>query len=1152
MATLTFRSRPRTKHAVIDVDVDADADADAEVVGEENIDIMALLYRKRNADDAFDCRHFLDYFSVHEPCNKRVRYIDDRVSTESTAASTRNEFEKAIKNIQKEYDAITVIGEVLEHLVGATSISLSIFPYLGGCRELVEDEDFDDTNKELFLNRVNDSLISAYRIPSPSYDDDDDADDKYDEYDEDHEDDNSQMNGSNSSSSNSSAGSLPCSIVTQMGSNNDSDARPSIIVNCNNDSDDVSTFDDEDDSNEHFLNQEFKHIDSKKKERLIGPYRARVSFVKHNHLVVDYRGQRFRSLDKHSDRLIVAVDHSEAGLRRMVDSNTDDFRLMCICDEILPDDEKMEAESSAARGPRYSTEGKGMTKGSYNSVKGTHLYDVKIQRCVKPPSVFALTSKKCNEKGCLDCHHQLDQNTMEYRYLIELSHLASKNRNRWLSPNKIDDRRNVSILKSTTIFPQRTTVHDIYAGNRHLAVALPPPILHKSKKRKKKKSRAYGDVIPPAISYPSKEVNDWKFLPTRAFANVLSFLESPERKRGYTVCRQWTIKFRKMNRKNYPLSRLLGIMSTLNLQFVDTNCNNFPMDKLMAGSSKKEVRFSKQCYEKEIKNLCQIHEENKKDPMFKEERKDPWFGVHDCSWKFVYGVDHEEREEQLVWYMRSYDIHEEASSIGRERMLGGKIKTVSPRISMPCVTMKAAIQWENYVNYINEKSAIFNWKKSGIGKWVRQVPNGTQLKIDGPKCFVPISKFLDGYIEVGVDDPVPKFPDRYVEVVVDDTRLSKALKISEKTFEEWKLEELKKLEELEKKKKKHPKGKKVKIDDTDSDTTVVRESKRTDTNNNNTNAVGAAVAGTTSSSALSVTTRSVTSTQDPSLPSLRGILSYNSESRQHLIRGMWNFENSDTFPAQKFELLRKLTDDETDTDLTSLPKDGEFHGSFDLVYYHTSSKGKRKERFKVVTESGVKIKFTKTEDSINNNDYKVDGTGVNEFGTFHIDGTAKPTPTHDDDGQYSIELRKRYDAKYTIKNRSNIKKLQKCITEVQKEASVQNEGGKKKRKPIERTRQTNEFFSRSKSQLHAYGLKDANKSPFSGDDMYYPKSVKKEEYYKFVRLVKKPSDEVPTRFYCFLCEEEYVYSAGNTNQLSRHNTNFTKSHADKLSALGGK
>jgi hypothetical protein len=86
--------------------------------------------------------------------------------------------------------------------------------------------------------------------------------------------------------------------------------------------------------------------------------------------------------------------------------------------------------------------------------------------------------------------------------------------------------------------------------------------------------------------------------------------------------------------------------------------------------------------------------------MYKNEKKDPWYSVEDCSWKHVYEVEHEEREQQLVQYMRSFDFHEGALLIGREMMLGGKI------MSKPCVTVKAAIHWENHKKYINEKSTI--------------------------------------------------------------------------------------------------------------------------------------------------------------------------------------------------------------------------------------------------------------------------------------------------------------------------------------------------------------------------------------------------------------------------------------------------------------
>eukprot|EP00980_Cylindrotheca_fusiformis_P001518 scaffold346_cov116-Cylindrotheca_fusiformis.AAC.32 len=141
----------------------------------------------------------------------------------------------------------------------------------------------------------------------------------------------------------------------------------------------------------------------------------------------------------------------------------------------------------------------------------------------------------------------------------------------------------------------------------------------------------------------------------------------------------------------------------------------------------------------------------------------------------------------------------------------------------------------------------------------------------------------------------------------------------------------------------------------------------------------------------------------PPPPVLKGTLSYNLELRRHLIRGMWNYENSSAFPHQRFELVRNLEPDENPKEL---PKDGEFHGSFSLAYFHTTSKGKRKERSKVIQEHGVNIKFTKIEGDTKGT-LKVDGKGTNQFGIFHINGTAEPSP-HDDD-QFIIVLRKRYE-----------------------------------------------------------------------------------------------------------------------------------------------
>jgi hypothetical protein len=118
---------------------------------------------------------------------------------------------------------------------------------------------------------------------------------------------------------------------------------------------------------------------------------------------------------------------------------------------------------------------------------------------------------------------------------------------------------------------------------------------------------------------------------------------------------------------------------------------------------------------------------------------------------------------------------------------------------------------------------------------------------------------------------------------------------------------------------------------------------------------------------------------------------------------MWNYEHSTVFPPQRFELLRNLSPGE---DLEKLPSDGEFHGSFSLAYFHTTSKGKQKERSKVIQESGVNIKFTRIEGK--EGSYKVDGKGTNQFGIFNVNGTADAS-THEGDPTFNIVLRKRYE-----------------------------------------------------------------------------------------------------------------------------------------------
>jgi hypothetical protein len=143
---------------------------------------------------------------------------------------------------------------------------------------------------------------------------------------------------------------------------------------------------------------------------------------------------------------------------------------------------------------------------------------------------------------------------------------------------------------------------------------------------------------------------------------------------------------------------------------------------------------------------------------------------------------------------------------------------------------------------------------------------------------------------------------------------------------------------------------------------------------------------------------------EPALPVLKGTLSYisNELTRRHIIRGMWNFESSSEHAPQRFELVRTLGPEE---DPTELPKDGTFDGSFNLAYVHVSAKGKRKERSKVITESGVKIKFTERHGE--DDSYNVKGEGTNQYGIFSLFGTA----VRDHEGpekKYVVELRKRY------------------------------------------------------------------------------------------------------------------------------------------------
>eukprot|EP00977_Amphora_coffeiformis_P010344 scaffold2417_cov155-Amphora_coffeaeformis.AAC.6 len=188
--------------------------------------------------------------------------------------------------------------------------------------------------------------------------------------------------------------------------------------------------------------------------------------------------------------------------------------------------------------------------------------------------------------------------------------------------------------------------------------------------------------------------------------------------------------------------------------------------------------------------------------------------------------------------------------------------------------------------------------------------------------------------------------------------------------------------------------------DTDGDVKM-KDASNSGNTNNAASTVSETINGSTEKkkdTAAATATAAASSANNPPPPVMRGTLSYNEESRKHIMRGMWNYENSTVFPSQRFELLRTLQPDE---DLEQLPADGEFHGSFSLAYLHTTSKGKQKERSKVVQEQGVKIKFVPMPG--NPRCFTMTGRGTNQFGVFHINGTAKPSD-HEGDPVMHVEF----------------------------------------------------------------------------------------------------------------------------------------------------
>jgi len=521
--------------------------------------------------------------------------------------------------------------------------------------------------------------------------------------------------------------------------------------------------------NSKFLNQELKHIDFNSKERLEGPYRARVSFVKDGQLVINY----------HEEKVF----------------------------EILTDDDE---------------------EGSYNTTKGTHLYDVLAlirykKELIKDHRQLFLSYEDEKRKGDIEKYtvypeviqaldFKVDQDTtMEYRKLIGSSYSMSKNRNRWFvdkTYKKEDGRPLVSILN------------------------------------------------PPTISDPDY---------------------------------------------NHDLA-------------------NNQHDKVKTT----KVRFFKQ-YTKKILHHSDMSKEQK-DLLWKR------CGPEMYMWNYAFKNDHDhkERNQQIAFYEKVYDISEHAASQARQNLLGGQFITGPPFSSYQHATSWAAVHWETYQDYNNENSGI-TWKKVNgwdrhkseltPAKWVLQEDskdtssgnndasganndnnqnpgsNDDQIAVANPgfeenatttspnagsiqnAVYPEVIQALDfkfvndtdtddtdtsyyctAYVRSGAGSflispevfdithkikearpesfvPVSKFPDEYVEVVVDDSglRQKEALKITAKKLENWKKNKVPKgpkqpfgliLKEKKKKKKMGSRNKKSTVGDDKIDEKKKRHRKR--------------------------------------------------------------------------------------------------------------------------------------------------------------------------------------------------------------------------------------------------------------------------------------------------------------------------------------
>jgi hypothetical protein len=156
----------------------------------------------------------------------------------------------------------------------------------------------------------------------------------------------------------------------------------------------------------------------------------------------------------------------------------------------------------------------------------------------------------------------------------------------------------------------------------------------------------------------------------------------------------------------------------------------------------------------------------------------------------------------------------------------------------------------------------------------------------------------------------------------------------------------------------------------------------------------------------------------PPPPLLKGTLTANVVERKHVLKGMWNYDYTNTpasqmpekpSPAQQFELTRVFPQEASEAEIQEVPSNGTFNGNFSLYYYAQTKNGKTRERSKLVPETGVAITFERVpagSDVSAQHEFKVTGRGRNEFGEFDVYGTAKRSDDAHD--TLDVELRKKY------------------------------------------------------------------------------------------------------------------------------------------------